>query len=157
MPRNMGHRSGFVRGFCNLSAWGEASGADCRRVADRLKRLAWRQSLEQIESAVAEEFGVEPSQLFVKRLKNHEARGAAISLIHTLTCVPAKQLGERYGGVSQAAISKAVQRAEARRDEQRRWRQRLSRLEQSLRSGEHDHQRHRLRRAHQDDKLQVKT
>ena len=102
-----------------------------------LKHLAWRPSPEQIESAVAEEFGAEPSQLFVKRLKNHEARDAAIYLIRKLTGLPAKQLGARYGGVSQAAISKAVQRAEARRDEQRRWKQRLGRLEQSLRSAEH--------------------
>ncbi len=101
-----------------------------------LKHLAWRPSPEQIESAVVEEFGVEGSQLFAKRIKNHEARVAAIYLIRKLTGVSAKQLGERYGGVSQAAISKAVQRAEARRDEQRHWEQRLSRLEHSLRSGE---------------------
>ena len=100
-----------------------------------LKHLAWRPSPEQIESAVAEEFAVEPSQLFVKRIKNHEARVAAIYLIRKLTSVPAKQMGERYGGVSRAVISKAVQRAEARRDEQRRWRQSLFRVEQSLRSG----------------------
>ena len=62
----------------NLSAWGQTGGPDCRRVADRLEHLAWRPSLEQIESAVAKEFGVELSQLFVKRLKNHEARVAAI-------------------------------------------------------------------------------
>ena len=104
-------------------------------VAER-KHLAWRPSPEQIEAAVAEEFGVESSQLFAKRIRNHEARVAAIYLIRKLTDVSAKQLGQRYGDVSQAAISKAVQRAELRRDEQHHWEQRLSRLEHSLRSGE---------------------
>ena len=122
-----------------------------------LKHLAWRPSPEQIESAVAEEFGVEPSQLFATRIKNHEARVAAIYLIRKLTSVSARQLGERYGGVSQAAISRAVQRAEARRDEQRRWKQRLSRLEDSLRFGEHNCRTRQLRRANEDDKLSVKT
>ena len=41
-------------------------------------------------------------------------------LIRKLTSVSARQLAEPYGGVSQAAISKAVQRAEPRPDEQRR-------------------------------------
>jgi len=62
--------------------------------------------MEQIESAVAEEFGVELSQLFSKRIKNHEARVAASYLNRKLTSVSARQFGERYGGVSQAAISK---------------------------------------------------
>jgi REP element-mobilizing transposase RayT len=99
-----------------------------------LRHLVWRPSQEQIESAVAVEFGVDPSQLFAKRIKNHEARVAAIYLIRRLTSVSARQLAERYGGVSQAAISKTVQRAETRRDEQCGWKQRLSRLEDSLRS-----------------------
>ena len=101
-----------------------------------LRYLAWRPSQEQIESAVADEFGVDRSQLFAKRIKNNEARFAAVYLIRKLTSVPATQLAQRYGGVSQAAISKAVHRAETRRDQQRRWNQRLSRLEESLRSGE---------------------
>jgi len=101
-----------------------------------LRYPAWRPSPEQIESAVASEFGVEISEAFAKRIKNNEARIAAVYLIRKLTSVTATQLAQRYGGVSQAAISKTVQRAEIRRDQQRRWRQRLSRLEKSLRSGE---------------------
>ncbi len=100
-----------------------------------LKHLAWRPSQEQIELAVAEEFGVDVSELFAKRIKNNEARVAAVYLIRRLTSVSATQLAERYGDVSQAAISKTVQRAEIRRDEQRRWKQRLARLEKSLRTG----------------------
>ena len=52
-----------------------------------LKHLAWRPSPERIEWAVAAEFGVQPSQLFVKRLKNHEARVAAIYLIRKLSTI----------------------------------------------------------------------
>ena len=101
-----------------------------------LRHLAWRPSQEQIEAAVAEEYGVDKNMLFAKRLKNNDARIAALYLIRKLTNVSAVQLARQYGGVSQAAISKMVGRAEARRDQQRRWKQRLSRLEKSLRSGE---------------------
>ncbi|MFV1963995.1 MAG: transposase [Pirellulaceae bacterium] len=100
-----------------------------------LTHLAWRPSQEQIELAVAEEFGVDVSELYAKRIKNNEARVAALYLIRGLTSVSATQLAERYGNVSQAAISKTVQRAEKWRDQQRRWKQTLSRLEKSLRTG----------------------
>jgi chromosomal replication initiation ATPase DnaA len=86
--------------------------------------------------AVANEFGVAVTDLFAKRLKNNEARVAAVYLIRRLTSEPARRIAERYGGVSQAAISKTVQRAETRRNEQRRWKQRLSRLDRSLRAGQ---------------------
>ena len=128
------------------------SGEADPHVAER-RHLAWRPSLEQIESAVAEEFGVEPSQLFAKRIKNHDARVAAIYLIRKLAGVSAKHLGERYGGVSQAAISKAVQRAEARRDAQRPSAQRLSQLERSLRSGEYKRPTRQPWREKEDNKL----
>lgn len=101
-----------------------------------LRQLTWRPSQEQIELAVAEEFGVERSELLAKRIRNNDARVAAVYLIRKLTSVSATQLAQRYGGVSQAAISKTVQRAEMRLDQQRRWKQRLSRLERFLRSGE---------------------
>ena len=98
-----------------------------------LRHLAWRPSQEQIESAVANEFGVDKSEMFAKRARHNEARAAALYLSRKLTGVPATQLAQRYGGVSQAAISKTVRRAENRREEERRWGQRLSRLEKLLR------------------------
>ena len=73
--------------------------------------------------------------MFAKRIRCNEAIAAALYLIRKLTGVPATQLAQRYGGVSQAAISKTVRRAENRREEERRWSQRLSRLEQPLRFG----------------------
>ena len=98
------------------------------------KQLAWRPSIEEIEIAVAEEFRVDLDDLFVQRVKNNEARSAALYLIRGLTSVSTTRLADRYGGVSQPAISKAVRRAATRRDEERRWKQRLARLEKSLRS-----------------------
>ena len=53
------------------------------------RRLAWRPSQQQIESAVAEEFGVDLCQLFAKRIRNNEARAAALFLIRRLTSVSA--------------------------------------------------------------------
>lgn len=95
--------------------------------------LAWRPSTEQIEIAVAAEFGVEVETLLAKRVRNNEARSAALYLIRRLTSVSATSLAERYGPVSQAAISKAVQRAEIKRDKQPAWRRRMIRLESELR------------------------
>jgi REP element-mobilizing transposase RayT len=101
-----------------------------------LKHLAWRPSPEQIESAVSTAFGVELEQLFTKRVRNNEARAAALYLSRMLTGVSATALANRYGGVSQAAISKTIKRAELKRKENRRWHQKLSQLEKTLRSDE---------------------
>lgn len=99
----------------------------------QLRHLAWRPSIDQIERAVAQEFGVEIEQLHAKRVKGNEARLAALYLLRELTSHSATELARRYGDVSQAAISIAVERARKRRAEQRRWQQRLVRVEQSLR------------------------
>ena len=120
------------------SAWvermGRALGAsEAAPNAAELGRVAWRPSQEQIERAVAEEFGVDVCELFANRVKHNDARAAALYLVRRLTSVSAPRLAERYGNVSQAAISKAVQRAALRRARDRRWRGRLARLEQSLR------------------------
>jgi REP element-mobilizing transposase RayT len=96
------------------------------------KQLAWRPSMEEIEQETAAEFGVAKRVLQAKRVRNNEARAAALCLIRRLTSVPATQLATRYGGVSPAAISKAVQRAEVRCDEDVAWRRRLERLEKKL-------------------------
>ena len=99
------------------------------------KHLAWRPSPEQIESAVSAAFGVDLAKLFAKRIRNNDARVAALYLSRMLTGVSTTELAKRYGGVSQAAVSKAVRRAEVRRKENRRWHQKLSQLEKVLRSG----------------------
>ena len=80
--------------------------------------------------------GVDKSESFAKRARYNDARAADLYLIRKLCGVSATQLAQQYGGVSQAAISKTVQRAENRREEERRWSQRLSCLEKSLCLGE---------------------
>ena len=45
------------------------------------RQLAWRPSQSQIESVVADDFGVDVSDLFAKRVRNNEARAAALFLI----------------------------------------------------------------------------
>jgi chromosomal replication initiation ATPase DnaA len=97
-----------------------------------LRHLVWRPSQEQIESVVASAFGVDKSELFAKRVRNNDATAAALYLIRKLYGVSATQLAQQYGRVSQAAISKTVQRAGNRREKERRWSQRLSCLEKSL-------------------------
>ena len=96
------------------------------------KQLAWRPSMEDIEQEVAKEFGVAKGVFQAKRVRNNEARAVALCLIRRLTRVPATQLAERYGGVSPAAISKAVQRSEVRCHEITAWHRRLERLEKKL-------------------------
>ena len=75
-------------------------------------------------------------RVLVRDDRDREEWFKLLDLIRKLTSVSATQLAQRYGNVSQAAISKTVRRAETRRDRQRRWKQRLSRLEESIRSGE---------------------
>ena len=60
------------------------------------------------KTAVALEFAVDVAELSAKRVKINEARGAALYLIRKLTSVPLTELADRYGRVSQAAISKTA-------------------------------------------------
>lgn len=111
---------------------GEASGD--RNVPGR-RQLAWRPTSAEIERAVAEEFGVEHATVLSKRVRNNEARSAALLLIRKLTNESATDLANRYGGVSQAAISKSVKRAELRLDE-RNWQRRIEKLESKIKRSE---------------------
>ncbi len=98
-------------------------------VTDDRDRQRW---LELLDREAATEFGVAKRVLQAKRVRNNEARAAALCLIRRLTSVPATQLADRYGGVSPAGISQAVQRAEVRCDDDAAWRRRLARLEKKL-------------------------
>lgn len=102
-------------------------------IAD-LREVVWRPTKEAIEAEVAADFGVDLPLILSKRVRNNDARMAALYLIRQLTNEPATQLASRYGGVSQAAISKSVKRAELRMDDDVKWRRRLNRLTKSLRS-----------------------
>ncbi len=110
---------------------------DIEETDPNLPQLGWlacRPSLEQIESAVAADFQVPPESLFAKRVRGNSARAAALCLIRRLTTTSVVQLADRYGGVSQPAISKTIQRAEEKMNDQPAWRRRLARLEKKVRS-----------------------
>ncbi len=96
------------------------------------RELAWRPTVEQIESAVAGDFGVTEFAILSKRVKSNEARLAALYLIRQLTTEPVTQLAARYGAVSQAPISKSVKRATQRMETDKRWQRRLDCLAKSL-------------------------
>ena len=53
-----------------------------------------------------QELTLNREELFVTRMKRNEARVAARYLIRKLTSVPATQLSQDYGQVSQAVVSK---------------------------------------------------
>ena len=115
-----------------------------RRLADEPTRegvpaqrqLAWRPSLDEIAAMVSEAFDIEQSELLAIRRRGNEARSAAIYLARLVTDEAVGAIGEYFGGVSTAAISKTVARAETRRGEDRAWNRRLAKLSESLRSGD---------------------
>ena len=77
-------------------------------------------SLEAIEAAVCRTFAVEPDVLHGRRRWGNVARLVAIYLCRKLTGAPTALLGQRYGGVSGAAVSKARARLSERLGRDRR-------------------------------------
>jgi REP element-mobilizing transposase RayT len=104
---------------------------DDRNVPSR-RRLARVPRPAELGAKVAEHFNVSQAVFADVRRRNNDARTAAIYLHRKLTGESVGRLAERYGGVSVAAISKTVARAEARRSEDRTWDRTLSKIEQSL-------------------------
>ncbi len=74
-----------------------------------------------IMKGVAEHFQASPEVFTLIRKRNNDARSAAIYLNRKLTSESVGHLADRFGGVSVAAISSTVSRAEARRVDDRRW------------------------------------
>lgn len=74
-----------------------------------------------------------PAELTVSRRHGNEARLAAIYLARQVTDEGVAAIGRHFGGVSLAAISKTVARAEQRRSEDPGWDRRLAQLVVSLR------------------------
>jgi hypothetical protein len=96
------------------------------------RRLAWRPTLHDIVAVVSEAFDVEPTKLLKSRRHGNEGRSAAIYLARSLTDEPLSAIGECFGGVSPAAISKTVARAESRCREDFQWERRLTTLRKRL-------------------------
>ncbi|NLX97274.1 MAG: hypothetical protein GXY83_13955 [Rhodopirellula sp.] len=98
------------------------------------RQLAWRPTVADVVETVSEGFGVEASELCVSRRHGNEARLAAIYLTRLLTDEGVSAIGQQFGGVSMAAVSKTVARVEARRREDPSWDRRLAILFERLRT-----------------------
>ncbi len=86
---------------------------------------------------MAEAFDVETAELCVSRRHGNDARSAAIYLARRATDEAVGTIGAYFGGVSMAAVSKTVARAESRRPTDSAWDGRLTQLSERLqRSGE---------------------
>ena len=98
------------------------------------KQLAWRPTPAEVVEAVSKVFAVERSDLLAVRRRGNEARSAAIYLTRLLTDEAVGAIGEYFGGVSTAAISKMVARAEQRREEDRAWARCVEKLLERVRT-----------------------
>ena len=96
------------------------------------RRLAGGVDSSMILKAVAEHFQASPEVFTLIRKRNNDARSAAIYLNRKLTSESVGHLADRFGGVSIAAISRTVSRAEARRVDDRRWDRLLKQFENTL-------------------------
>lgn len=96
--------------------------------------LAWRPSVDVILEVVSQAYEVEPSVVLQRRRHGNDARLAALCLCRRLTDERVSALAARFGGVSAAAITKAVARAENRRATDRRWNRLLDKLEAQIRT-----------------------
>ena len=74
------------------------------------RELRPRVSVEAIEAVVCKRFGVEQERLCEPRRRGNVARAVAIHLCRRWTGEAMTSLGARFGGVSAAAMSKAVAR-----------------------------------------------
>lgn len=98
------------------------------------KGLAWRPTRAEIVRQVKEHFGADcSSDLTRVRRHGNDARVAAIYLIRRLTDEKVTTLAKQFGGVSVAAISKLLSRAELRREEDPNWDGLLEELERKCR------------------------
>jgi len=104
------------------------------------KRLAWRPTAGEIVQVVRAHFRVPTSAFGAVRRRRNDARVAAIYLVRHLTDQTISATAGQFGGVSAAAISKVVKRADARRNEHPKWNRLLAQLEKqstSKRPGHH--------------------
>ncbi len=96
------------------------------------RRLAMRVDPAKLLKTIVDHFKVSASTLTDVRKRQNDARSAAIYLHRKLTNESVGSLAERYGGVSVAAISKTVARAELRRANDRPWDRTLTQLENAI-------------------------
>jgi REP element-mobilizing transposase RayT len=96
------------------------------------RELAWRPTLDDVVEAVSRAFGVDRADLLAIRRPGNEGRLVAVYLARRLTDEGVGAIGRYFGGVSSAAISKTVQRVEARRERDPSWDGQLAELTAKL-------------------------
>lgn len=94
--------------------------------------LAWRPKAEDVVAMVSEVFGVEEVALQESRLHGNDARQAAVYLTRELTDEQLAAIGKQFGGITAAAVSKMLTRAEERRTVDGRWDRLLQKLKRRL-------------------------
>jgi len=125
--------------FLGRSSWVEqmrkrlAEEPDDANVPQR-KRLAWRPTEAEIVRVVQDHLGVGSEELRQVRRHGNDARVATVYLIRRLTDEKVTTLAKQFGGVSVAAISKLLSRAELRRQEDPHWKNLLEELESKCHS-----------------------
>jgi|GEM_PF-1629187 len=118
-----------------IDKWRRRLSAEPVRTGVPLQRKrAWRPTLEHVVETVSEAFGVEPAELRVSRCHGNEAHSAAIYLARQETDTAVGSIRAHFGGVSAAAISKAVARVAIRRAQDRVCDLRLTELLDCLRT-----------------------
>jgi hypothetical protein len=98
------------------------------------QRLVWRPTKAEIVGLVENHFGVDTCVFRQVRRHGNDARTAALYLIRRLTDEKVTTLAEEFGGVSVAAVSKLLGRAESRRQHDRHWNYTLEKLERDSRT-----------------------
>ena len=125
--------------FLGETAWVEAMRERLAKEPDRgnvplRKRLAWHRCAAEIVQVVRRHFHVPSSAFHEARRHRNEARVAAIYLVRRLTDQTVSATAEQFGGVSLAAISKVVERADSRRNDDPKWNRLLAKLEKQCTS-----------------------
>ena len=87
---------------------------------------------EDIVSAVGDMFGVDSEQILTKGKKNNHARDVTIYLCRKLTRLSGKELGQRFGNVSGAAIAMRCKAMSAQMQKDERLQLRIKRLEREI-------------------------
>ena len=97
-----------------------------------LKQLRLRPTADQVIAVVEQHFQVADKVLRQPRRHRNKPRIAVIYLLRRLSDEPVHVLARQFGGVSDAAVSHLVHRADALRREDRKWDRLLGKLEKQL-------------------------
>ena len=107
-----------------------------RRLPDRdmpaARRLRPHVSIEAVEEAVCTTYAVSADELRVRGRHNNEARRVAVYVARTLAATAARVVGDRWGGVSPAAVSNVVRQVIDRRERHKAFAARIAAIERAL-------------------------